>query len=186
MKSKKTPRTGAMIGIFVAGCTFAFAAHAVNKCTGPDGAIVYQDAPCSTANAKAKAAEVKLWTNSSSSGHESIEPNSKIEGPPQADALLNLYRRWVDAERLALSTSRIALAGPAANMQVLQREVEALKVPACLSASHATLKTLISKSVEAILQFMGKEEVTGMLYKIVDKRKLVPEFERSITKAQCQ
>lgn len=85
-----------------------------------------------------------------------------------------------------MSTSRISLGGPAANLQALQREVEATKVPACLEGAQKTLATLVTKSTEAILQFMGKEELTGMAYQLVDRRKLIPEFENSIATANCR
>lgn len=100
--------------------------------------------------------------------------------------MLALYRRWADAERLALSISRIALGGPAAGLQALQREVETTKVPVCLEGAQKILTTLVTKTTEAILQFMGKEEVTAMAYQIIDRRKLVPEFENSITTANCR
>ena len=40
-------------------------AWAINKCTGPDGKVVYQDAPCS--NASKSSEQVKTWDNSSGS-----------------------------------------------------------------------------------------------------------------------
>jgi len=114
-----------------------------------------------------------------------VQPNAQLSGPPEATPLLALYRRWADTERLAFSTSRIALAVPAASMQSLQREAEALRPPDCLAAAHKTLVELITKSSEAILQFMGKEEVTGMAYQIVHRPKLIPSFETAVTTARC-
>lgn len=164
-------------------------AWAVNKCTLADGKIVYQDAACGITTKTS--VDVKTWTNDGYSGQrtkpaDNVTPNLKLVGQPGSEALLELYRRWADAERLALSTGRIALAGPAANLQALQREVEALKVPECLAGAQKILATLITKSSEAILRFMGKDELTGMVYQIVDKRKLVPEFEAAVTSSSCQ
>lgn len=184
MKYKKTKGAGVKLLALLLGCLVSLMAHAVNKCTGADGAVVYQDAACS--NTAAKSGQVKVWTNASDPERDSSAPNPKLEGPPQAEALLGLYRRWADAERLALSTGRIALSGPAANLQALQRESELLKVPACLGAAHATLNTLIAKSVEAILFFMSKEELPGIAYQVAGKRRLIPEFESSIAKARCK
>ena len=162
---------------------------AVNKCTGADGKVVYQDAACS--NASKSSEQVKTWTNSGYVGQrgeagKSVEPNTKLEGPPQAAPLSDLYRRWADTERLALSTSRIALSGPTSAMQALRREAEAMKVPQCLAAPHKSLTALVTKSTEALLQFMGKEELTGMVYQVVDRRKLIPEFEQGIASARCE
>ena len=163
-------------------------AWAVNKCTGADGSVVYQDAACS--NASKTSQKVKTWGEEvyvpkSSPGLKAVTPNLKLEGPPAAAQLLALYRRWADGERLAQSTPRIALGGPAGNLQALQREVEALKVPACMDGPHKTLTALITKSTDAILQFLGKEEATNLIYQVVDRQKLVPEFERGITNASC-
>ena len=160
----------------------------INKCTGTDGKVVYQDAPCS--NSSKSSEQVKTWTNSGYVGQrgeagKSVEPNTKLEGPPQAAPLIDLYRRWADTERLALSTSRIALSGPTSAMQALRREAEAMKVPQCLAAPHKSLTALVTKSTEALLQFMGKEELTGMVYQVVDRRKLIPEFEQGVASARC-
>lgn len=162
---------------------------AVNKCTLPGGKVVYQDAMCGTSSTNAE--QVKTWTNSGNGGDRPVpskvvSPNVRLEGPEQAAPLLDLYRRWADAERLAMATSRIALAGPAAALQGLQREAQALKAPPCLNLALLSLQTLVGKSVESILQFMGKEEVTGMLYQIVERPKLIPQFEREVVNARCE
>ena len=164
-------------------------AWAVNKCTGPDGKVVYQDAMCGTSSTNAE--KVKTWENSGYSGTKSasskaVEPNLKLQGPEQAAPLLDLYRRWADAERLAMATSRIALAGPAGALQALQREMQTIKSPPCLQMARMSLQTLVSKSVESILQFMGKEELTGMLYQYVERPKLIPQFEREVANAKCE
>lgn len=163
-------------------------AVAINKCKGPDGRVTYQEAACpSTAQ---ESQSVKTWVNSGygSSGlsRQSVDPNLKLEGPPEAAPLLNIYRRWADAERLAMATSRIALSGPATGLQALQREAETLAVPECLKVAHQKLTELVTKSSEAILQFMGKEEVTGMAYQIVRRPELIPAFETAVAQAQCK
>ena len=133
---------------------------AINKCTGSDGRVTYQEAACPT---DAKGAQpIKTWENSSHSSRKAVEPNLQLVGPPAAAPLLDLYRRWADAERLAMATSRVSLATPAASMQALQREAEQLQTPECLAASRKALVELITKSSNAVLQFPGKEEVTGM------------------------
>lgn len=164
-------------------------AWAVYKCVQTDGRVVFQDSACAITTKTSE--KVKIWGSEGFTGKRlaalpAVVPNAKLAGPPGSEPLLGLYRRWADAERLAMSTSRIALGGPAGNLQALQREVEALKVPGCLEGAHKTLTALITKSAEAILQFMGKEEITGMVYQAVDRRTLVPEFEKGITTANCQ
>lgn len=175
--------------MLAAALLVATPAWSVNKCTSADGKAVYQDAACPASSANSE--QVRTWTNSGYSGAQparskAVVPNTKLEGPEQAAPLLDLYRRWVDAERLAMATSRIALAGPAAALQALQREAQALKSPPCLQMAQLSLQTLVGKSVESILQFMGKEEITGMLYQLVERPKLIPQFEREVANARCE
>ena len=175
--------------LFAAALLLVAPAWAINKCTLPGGKVVYQDAMCDANSSNAE--KVKTWENSGysstrSASSKAVEPNLKLEGPGQAAPLLDLYRRWADAERLAMATSRIALAGPAGALQVLQREAQAIKSPPCLQMARMSLQTLVSKSVESILQFMGKEELTGMLYQHVERPKLIPQFEREVANARCE
>ncbi|HEY0954012.1 MAG TPA: hypothetical protein VGE36_04595 [Roseateles sp.] len=162
---------------------------AINKCTMPDGRVVYQEAACG--NEAKSASEVKTWTERkprSPDGRLSfkeVEPNLKVQGPPEAKGLLDLYRRWADADRLARTTGRIALAGPVASLQALQREAEAVAVPECLFPAHRALTTLITRSTESVLLFMGKQETNNMVYELLDKPKLIPEFESSVATARC-
>lgn len=172
--------------VLVACC--AQPAAAVNKCTGKDGAVVYQDAPC--ANAAATSASVKTWSNSPGTYHgtRQVQPDTRLVGPVQADPLMKAYRRWIDGERLALATGRIALAAPVATLQALQREVEQMPVPACLADSKQALVALSSASVNTLLQFMHKDELivlNGMVYQFLDRPKLVQAFEQSIEYARC-
>ena len=64
-------------------------AAAVNKCTGKDGAVVYQDAPCS--NAAASGAKVKTWSNTPGDGGQRLELPApqpiKWPGDPDTDAM---------------------------------------------------------------------------------------------------
>lgn len=96
-----------------------------------------------------------------------------------------MYRRWVDAERLATSTGRIALAGPVASMQAVQRDAEALTVPACLSDARRALVDLTSQSTTALIEFMRKNELQAMVYTLADRGSLVRAFESEVGRASC-
>lgn len=164
-------------------CLLSPAALAINKCTEADGKVTYQDAPCSAVSKTA--VQVKTWENGGSRGVPVTEPNLKLEGPPQAKTLLDMYRRWADAERLALSTSRIALSGPVAALQALRRESEGLSVYQCVDEARKILVELVKKSSEGLLDFMAKDGLNGMEYTMVYRRKLVPDFEAAISKSRC-
>ncbi len=164
--------------------TVASPAWAINKCTAKDGMVVYQDAPCQ--NSAAGTEQVKTWgagqatpgaRATTSVGTVPVEPNTRLEGPPEAGSLLTLYRRWSDAERLATSTARISLAGPVASLQAIQREAEAAVVPSCLNEAKAALVELTSKSTGALLDFMRKKELQSMVYTLVDRERLIGAFE---------
>jgi hypothetical protein len=175
-----------------AGMGLGAPALAINKCTGKDGKIVYQDAACG--NAVSKSEGVKDWGGNSpgsysgrsrSSDAPAVEANIALDGPPEAAPLLSIYRRWIDAEKLAMKTARIALAGPAATMQAIQRESEAVKVAECMKEARAVLLDLSHKSTAALVQFMGKDELTGMVYQLIDRDKLIRSFEAEVARARC-
>lgn len=159
-------------------------AWAINKCTGADGRVVFQDALCDAATRTSQT--VKIWDAPIADRPVSIDPDENLKGPAQAKPLLDLYRRWADAEKLALATGRIALSGPISAMQAIQREAEAMSSPVCLDAARKILVELTQKSSKGLLEFMGKTGLDGMVYTIVDRRKLVPSFEAAIKKSKCE
>lgn len=171
--------------LFIAAALAALTspAWAVNKCTGLDGKVAYQETPCG--NASKATEQVKTWDSKLSGGSGEVGP-LKLKGPAQAKPLLELYRRWTDAEQLALSTSRIALSGPIATLQAIQREAEGMSSPACLDESRKILVELTQKSSQGLLNFLGKQALDGMEYTMIYRRELVPKFESAIKKAKCE
>lgn len=168
-------------------------ALAINKCTQKDGKVVYQDAPC--LNTAATTEQVKTWGagqaapsagGTTAAGFKRVDPNANLQGPPEATALLGVYRRWVDAERLASATGRIALAGPVASMQAVQRDAEAITVAPCLGDAKKALVDLTTKSTTALIEFMRKNEVQSLLYTVADRGDLVRTFESQIERASCE
>ncbi|WP_139222874.1 DUF4124 domain-containing protein [Paracidovorax wautersii] len=172
---------------FALSMAFSQQSFAINKCVDREGRISYQEAACPTSSSATSS--LKTWQAAKPQPQQPearrVEPNLQLSGPPEAAQLLSIYRRWADAEKLAMSTSRIALAGPAASMQALLREAEALTTPACLDDARKPLLDLLSKSSNAILQFMGKQEVTGMAYQLLQRPELIQAFEKAVTNAKC-
>ena len=166
---------------------------AINKCTGKDGKVVYSDAPCQ--NTASSTEQVKTWgagqaapsaTGTTSAGFKRVDPNGNLQGPEEAKPMLAVYRRWVDAERLANSTARIALAGPVASLQAVQREAESLSAPACLADAKRALVELTTQSTTALIEFMRKNELQSMVYTLSDRGSLVRTFEGEIERANCE
>lgn len=173
------------------GCS---SAAAINRCTQKDGRVVYQETPCETG---ADAAAVKTWgagiaspgarqtTAAGSAVRRERLPSAALQAPPEAAQLMQVYRRWIDAERLATSTGRIALAGPVASLQAAARDAEAASVPACLSEAKKRLVELTSRSVTAFIDFMQTHEVSAMTYTLIDREKVIGAFEEEVQRAQC-
>ena len=69
-------------------------------------------------------------------------------------SLKALHSRWVDAERLAQSTARIALAQPVATLQEIKREADGIIVPPCLDEAKTNLINGMNSTIEGFIQFM--------------------------------
>lgn len=171
----------------LAALLLATPAWAVNKCTGPDGKVAFQDAPCAST---AKAEAVKIYGGNTVAATpvpgKRVQPNLKLQAPPEAATLMGHYREWMDNEKLLHSTARIALAGPVRNMQQLQRTVEGYQPPECLAEAKDALVKLIASNVESTIQFMQKNEVQNMLYQWVDRPKAIQAFEGAVSNASCR
>lgn len=162
-------------------------AWGINKCT-VDGKTVYQDAPCGLDSKKSET--VKTWGGNTTASRPAsayrVDPDLQMDATPSAAPILAFYRRWADAEKLAMATARIALAQPVSNLQALQREIEAHAEPSCLTQAKADLVKLVAANVKVMINFMQKEELSGMVYQFVERAKLVRTFEASTKLAKCE
>ena len=120
-----------------------------------------------------------------SEGAPDVQPNMSLKAPAEAAPLLDLYRRWADAEKLAFATMRIALPGPIASLQAIKREGDAVAAPECLSRAKDALNALMGKSTEAILHFAAKQEIFSLVYTRVERAKLIQQFEHETQHANC-
>jgi len=68
-----------------------------------------------------------------------------------------LVARWVDAVKVAGTTSRIALGPQVAALQAIKREAEQLTVPPCLDQGKADLVQAMTATVDGFLTFMRNE-----------------------------
>lgn len=78
-------------------------------------------------------------------------------------AIQSVASRWDDANALAGRTSRIALAGPVAELQSLRREVESTPVPACLALAKIHLTSAMDYTIQGYLEFMSDQSGRGAL-----------------------
>lgn len=177
------PTKGVEMRFFIYALLMAGAsAHAQFKCVGPDGRAQYQDRPCAAVERQTK---MKISAEPPVPVAKRGEPDLALSGPQEADPLIRLYRRWADADRLAGSTARIALAGPVQRLQEIAREAGAIDVPPCVSAARSALQDLTQKSAEGYIQFMRKNELGTMVYEWIDKPRVLADFEWQVKRAGC-
>lgn len=90
---------------------------------------------------------------------------SKAKG---VEKLNEMEKRWEDANNLASSTSRIALATPVANLQDLKNELDAVEVSECLAPAKKALYDAMNLNIDSFLMFMKSDNgETGYLSKRV-------------------
>jgi len=150
------------------------------KCTGADGRATYQDRPCTHDQAQST---VKIVVPRMRPVQAA--PNPRVAGPVETDPLTEVYRRWIDADALAASTARIALAGPVERLQALAREVAGMRVHSCAERARAALAKVTAVSSNGMLQFMLKKELQTMVARDVELPRLVYDFEWQVESANC-
>lgn len=163
--------------VVLALCTGS--ASAITKCTSPSGKITFQDFPCGAPTDPQRmgpAAPVKGTY---------AAPNPIKKAPPEALAMLVLYRRWVDAEQLAIAVDRPALVGPIASMQTIQREIEVIQIPKCLAKSRTALLVLVKNTTTTMLDFMARTGTADLKFFFVERTPLINQFERALRFAPC-
>lgn len=167
---------------------------AVNKCVDPaTGAVSYSEKACQGTQGASKVEHLPVQRSSSyvapssrmSGRGRDRQPNANLSAPVEARQLLDLYRRWIDAERLASSTARIALAGPVAALQDLKRQASAMSTPECLVAARQALVDLTERSANGFLAFMGRETLADFVYVLVERGPAIESFELEMTGARC-
>lgn len=78
------------------------------------------------------------------------------------------FAKWKDAAAIAGSTPRIAMATPVASLQAINRDTEALVVPACLKISKDLLTAGMSSGNSAYLNFMQQGSSVSFLMGLSD------------------
>lgn len=76
---------------------------------------------------------------------------------------------WDDANTLANSTGRIALAGPVGQLQQIRRSTDALSVPWCAESSKRLLLKGMDHTINGYLCFMRDEYVCDAFFTAAQK-----------------
>lgn len=167
-------------------------ALAINKCTdAKTGKVVYSDAVCPQTGQETKMDWApRASTNTVDSFIDPNkahlrDPNRKMAGPSQAAPLLSIYGQWMDAEKLANVTARIALAGPVSALQQLRRNAENVAVHACMQPAKDALVKLVTANTTSMLAFMQRSEIQSLEYQWLDRAKFIRQFEGAVRDARC-
>lgn len=164
-------------------------AWAVNKCTDAAGKVVYSDALCPVATRDTK----MQWKPSSrtntvlgtGSVRERDAPRLDLKVPVEAKDLMDLYKRWFDAERVSFVTARVALAPQVTAMQELARQVEGTPVHTCMQSAKVSLVQLVRASVDAHIAFLDHQSFVSDVYQLVNRGQLFGDFESKAERANC-
>lgn len=68
-----------------------------------------------------------------------------------------LARQWDDANAVAKSAARIALAGPVANLQALRRQVQDVQAPPCAFLAKQRLIDAMDNTINGYMAFMQQK-----------------------------
>ena len=83
---------------------------------------------------------------------------SRSEGIADLQAI---KQRWDDGVNVASSTSRIALSGPAMNLQQIRRDLDGVKTGECLADAKSALAEGMDATISGVLAFMGDSDSGG-------------------------
>jgi len=84
---------------------------------------------------------------------------SRSEGLADLQAI---KKRWDDGVNVASSTSRIALSGPAMNLQQIRRDLDGVKTGECLADAKSALAEGMDATISGVLAFMGDSDSGGL------------------------
>lgn len=94
-----------------------------------------------------------------------LTQKAEREKADQLRAIEALAEEWDSANRLAQSTSRIALAGPVSKLQAIQQELSNLPADKpCVADSQLLLSGYMSLIVEGYLRFMKGENESSSIF----------------------
>jgi hypothetical protein len=175
--------------VLICAAIHCSAAWSVNKCTDAAGKVVYSDALCPVATRDTK----MEWKPSSRTNtvlgtggvRDRNVPRLDLKVPIEAKGLMELYRRWFDAERVSFVTARLALAPQVTAMQELVRRIEGTSVHSCMESAKVSLVQLVRASVDAHIAFLDHQSLVSDVYQLVNRGQLFDDFESKAERANC-
>ncbi len=90
--------------------------------------------------------------------------------------LTDIAQRWDDAESIASSTARIALAAPVSTLQSIRSETQKLDVPKCMEEARTNLADSMDATIGGYLAFMQNQSDYAVNVYFVDARDKTAAF----------
>lgn len=97
---------------------------------------------------------VSLFTGCTSELDKHIN-SCKEDFPIYAESMSEIQSKWEDTFEIAISTSRISLAGPVGNLQNIRREASKVTAPDCIADSHENYLEGMDTFIDIFLDFMS-------------------------------
>ncbi len=111
--------------------------------------------------------------------------NVTITNPQHIKVFNEIFSEWEDAEKVAASTSRIALAQPVAKLQEIKRRLAAESYAGCMETTRILYVAAMNSQIEAYLDFMrGKEGEAAAQIKFIDYEKQVEQAKKEYVRCK--
>lgn len=111
--------------------------------------------------------------------------NVTITNPQHIKVFNEIFSEWEDAEKVAASTGRIALAQPVAKLQEIKRRLAAESYAGCMETTRILYVAAMNSQIEAYLDFMrGKEGEAAAQIKFIDYEKQVEQAKKEYVRCR--
>ena len=121
-------------------------------------AVVQLEKDTKISQAKAELISVGVNSDDAQKVAEAKVNNVTITNPQHIKSFNEIFTEWQDAEKVASSTSRIALAPSVSKLQEIKRNLASLSYAGCMETTRILYVTAMNTQIEAYLDFMRGSE----------------------------
>lgn len=121
-------------------------------------AVVQLEKDTKISQAKAELISVGVNSDDAQKVAEAKVNNVTITNPQHIKFFNEIFTEWQDAEKVAGSTSRIALAPSVSKLQEIKRNLASLSYAGCMETTRILYVTAMNTQIEAYLDFMRGSE----------------------------
>lgn len=107
-------------------------------------------------------------------------PTCIVAAAPFFADLQSTAREWDDANKLAGTTPRAALAQQIQGLQTIRRKVQDMQAPECAVTAKNNLAASMDATIEAYLAFLGQKPDAEVTAKFQQANTLMEAFQRDI------